>query len=225
MVMILSVKADISRATRDLDNLARKQIPFAQAQAVNSLAAFVQQAEQKAIKATFPTATPFTVASVRVKRARKSDPTATVYIGQIIEPVLAPYITGGRHFLGSKRGILNPKAVNVNQFGNIAKGRLAALKGSSDVFIGSIKTKNGQTINGVFQRGNFTVGKRRPGGTPDKRKIKPQRSRLKILIRFGDALTVTERLPWFETATGVVQANAYVAMQAAMTQALATARP
>lgn len=225
MVMILSVKSDISRATRDLDNLARKQIPFAQAQAVNSLAGFVQQAEMKAIKSVFPTATPFTVASVRVKRARKSDPTATVYIGDIIEPVLAPYIVGGQHYLGKKRGILNPKAVNMNQFGNIAKGRLAALKSRSDVFIGSIKTKNGQTINGVFQRGNFQIGKRRPGGTPDKRKIKPQRARLKILIRFGDALTVTERLPWFETATGIVQTGAIAAMQAAMSQALATAKP
>lgn len=225
MVMILSVKADISRAVRDLDALARKQIPFASAQAVNALAGLVQTAEQKAIKATFPTATPFTVASVRVKRARKSDPTATVYIGQIIEPVLAPYIAGGQHFLGSKRGILNPKAVNVNQYGNIAKGRLAALKSRADVFIGSIKTKRGETINGVFQRGSFVVGRRKAGGIPNKAKIKPQRARLKILIRFGDALTVTERLPWFETATGVVQANAYAAMQAAMAQALATARP
>lgn len=225
MVMILSIKSNVNQVIRDLDRLERRQIPFAQAQAVNALAGLVQDGEKKAIKDTFPTATPFTVASVRVKRARKSDPTATVYIGQIIEPVLAPYISGGRHFLGSKRGILNPKAAQVNRFGNLAKNKLATLKGRPDVFVGQIKTKAGETIRGVFQRGNFVVGKRKPGQIPSKRRLPPQRARIKILIRFGDSLTVTERLPWFETATGIVQVNAYAAMDAAMKAALASARP
>lgn len=225
MVMILTIRSNVRQVERDLDRLAMEQIPFAQTLAVNSLAAMVAKAEADEILKEFPSATPFTLKSVKVRRGRKSDPSATVFLGQIAEQYLAPYISGGRHFLGSKRGILNPKAIQLNRFGNIAKGRLGQLKNRPDVFVGSIKKKNGETINGVFQRGNFVVGRRRTGGIPSKVKIKPQRYRLKILIRFGDALTVTERLPWFETATGILNTNAQTEMDKAMKTALSTAKP
>lgn len=225
MVMILSVRADIRAATRDLDRLERKQIPFATAMAVNNLSAMAVEAEKSAIKKEFPSVTPFTLGGVKYSKARKSDPTAIIYLGDIAEQYLAPYISGGKHFLGGKRGLLNPKAINVNQYGNIAKGRLAALKSRANVFVGTIKTRGGQTIGGVFQRGNFLVGKRRPGRTPDKRKIKPQRARLKILIRFTDPQQVRQHLDWFETAQQVIAQNAVPQMDLAMKMALATARP
>lgn len=224
-MLILSIRSNIREVTRDLDRLERQQIPFAQTLAVNSLAGLVQNAEKQGIQSEFPTATPFTVGGVKVRRARKSDPTATIYLGDIAEQYLAPYISRGRHFLGGKRGILNPKNVTLNRYGNLAKGKLAALKSRADVFVGSIKTKNGQTINGVFQRGDFVKKpKRRPGIPPPKGQVKATRHRLKILIRFGDALPVRQELDWFGTAERILQLHATPEMDRAMKQALATAR-
>lgn len=225
MPLILSIRSNLNLAIRDLDRLERQQIPFASALAVNNLAALIQKAATKEIKETFPTATPFTLNSVRGSRARKSDPTATIFPGQIAEQYLAPYIIGGRHFLGSKRGILNPKNVNVNQYGNIAKGRLAALKARGDVFIGQIKTKDGKTINGVFQRGNFVKKARGRAGQTKGVKAIRQKHRLKILIRFGDSLQVHQHLDWFGIAGQVLAANAQSEMDKAFQVAISTARP
>lgn len=222
MVMILSIKSNINVVTRDLDRLERQQIPFAQATAVNSLAALVQNAEKQEMRTTFDGVTPFTLGGVKVSRARKSDPTATVFLGAIAEQYLAPFISGGRHFLGTKRGLLNPKNLTLNRYGNIPVGRLAALKGESDVFVGSIKTKRGATISGVWQRPAKDPKQKRRKGAP----VTPNRSgHLKLLIRFTDPQDVRQRLKWFETAADGLSRNADREMDLAMKMALATAKP
>lgn len=230
----LSIKDDIRRATRDLTALERRQIPFAQATAVNTLAALVQNAEKKEIKTEFPTATPFTVNSVRVQRARKNNPTAVVSLGPIAEAYLAPYISGGRHFLGTKRAILNPKSIRLNRYGNIPKGKLAALKADPDVFVGSVTfKKSGETVSGVWRRPDR--GTRSGKGNPDKgkkgtlgntrKKVGKARTGLDLLIRFGESLQVTQELDWFGTAKAVLDRNAYREIKAAIDNALATAKP
>lgn len=225
MVMILSIRSNISKVERDLDDLAGKQLPYAQALAVNALAGLVQTAERQQMKDTFDGVTPFTLGGVKISKGRKSDPTATIYLGDIAEQYLAPYISGGRHFLGRKRGILNPKNVNVNRYGNLAAGKLAALKSRSDVFVGRIKTKDGKTINGVFQRGNFVKKGRAPKGSPRGTARPEYKSRLKILIRFGDSLEVTQHLDWYGIAQQILDRNVGNELDIAMKAALATARP
>lgn len=227
-MFILSIRTNLNQVERDLTRLERVQLPFAAATAVNSLAALVQNAEKQEMRNTFDGVTPFTLGGVKIKRARKSDPTAILYLGDIAEQYLAPYISGGRHFLGGKRGLLNPKGVNVNQYGNLPKGKLASLKAKSNVFVGTIKTKNGQMVGGVFQRGNFKVGgaRRTKGvGKLGRARIVGQKARLRILIRFTDPQTVTQKLPWYETAKATLDANANREIDLAVKMALATAKP
>ena len=224
-MLILSIRTNLNQVERDLNRMEREQLPFASAQAATALAGLVQNAERQEMRSTFDGVTPFTLGGVKVKRARKSDPTAVVYLGDISEAYLAPYISGGRHFLGSKRGLLNPKGINVNQYGNIPKGKLAALKAKPNVFVGTIKTKNGQTIGGVFQRGNFTKRVKRTPGVKPIGKAVTSRHRLRILIRFTDPERVTQRLPWYETARQVLDAHANREIDLAVKAAMATARP
>src|SRR5579872_2639640 len=101
-MLILSIKPSVNRVERDLDGLSRRQIPFASATAVNNLAALVQKAEHQEMRTTFDGVTPFTLGGVKIKRARKSDPTAIIFLGDVAENYLAPYISGGRHWLGGK---------------------------------------------------------------------------------------------------------------------------
>lgn len=220
MGFYFSVRAETKALVRDLGYLADKQIPFAAATALNAVGAIVRDQERQNIKTVFPTATPFTVNSVVLLKARKDSLFATVLVKDAAAKYLLPFEQGGRHFLNS-RALLNPKNINLNQYGNIPKNKLAALRGRSDVFIGSVKGKNGD-ISGVWQRipaikgVPARKGRAAIAGTPGK---------LKLLIRFGDALTVKQRLGYVALAGKLISANYPPEFTKAMNAAIATARP
>jgi hypothetical protein len=80
------------------------------------------------------------------------------------------------------------------------------------VFIGTIATKSGQKISGVWQRPIAVKGKAAHTGA------------LKLLIRFGDALPVKEHLGWGAKAEQVVHRWFKAEFDAAFRKALATAK-
>lgn len=219
MEIRIDVRDDLKRVTKSLGDFADKQIPFATAQALNAIAAKVNAGERANIKQVFPTATPFTVNSVGMRKARKDRLDAVVFLKDITAAVLDPYLAGGLHKLNS-RALLNPKNIALNQYGNLPKNKLQALRARSDVFIGAVKTKAG-TVNGVWQRVAAvtarTATKKRKG-----RAAAP--AHLKLLIRFGDALPVKQRLPWGAKAQAIVDANFDAEFGRAMARAIATAR-
>lgn len=231
MEISLSVHHDLRRLTRDLDDFAERQVPFAASQAINSLAADVQRAEKAHIKEVFPTATPFTIGSVGLRRSRKTDLEAIVFLRDIAAEYLGPYIDGGRHHLNS-RALLNPKNINLNMYGNLPKGRLQALKGRKDVFIGGVTFKgSGETVNGVWQRVTTTVAgkgyavRRGKGGRQVVERAKAtQTTKLKLLIRFGDALPVEQHLDWGDQAYEIVEKGFNRAFAIAFARALSTAK-
>ena len=204
----IDLGSDFKRVTKSLSALADKQIPFAMATALNAIGAAAKEGERKAITSEFPTATPFTINSVAQKKARKNDYETTIFVKDIAAAYLEPYLDGGVHHLNS-HALLNPKNINLNQYGNIPRNRLSSLRGQSTVFIGAIKSKKGGTINGVWRR----LGKAGKNG-----------QRLQLLIRFGDALSVRQRLPWGETAKRIVQTTFDKEFGKALGKALATAR-
>ena len=223
----IDVRSSVKDLQKSLDDLAKKQIPFATAKALTLTAKKVQAAETKAIISTFPTATPFTQKSVGVIPARKTSLTATVFVKDIAAAYLEPFEFGGPHFLGKKKGLLVPKAQRVNQFGNLTKGALARLKGKPNVFVGAVTfKKSGQTVWGVWQRP--AVGVRRDGTKGVKGntqgKVNGIRSGLKLLIRAEDALPVKQHLGYHATAKRVIAATFMAEMGKAMAEALASAR-
>lgn len=213
MEIRIDVRGDLKAVTKSLSQFAEKQIPFAIATALNSLGKKVMVAEQAKIKAEFPSVTPFTVKSVGQKRARKERQETVIYIRDIAAAYLAPYIDGGKHKLNS-RALLNPKAINLNQYGNIPKNRLGQLRGQASTFIGAVKTKAG-TVNGVWRRLPARAARK---GQP------AQGARLQLLIRFGDALPVKQHLPWASIAQAIVAKNFDADFGKALAKAIATAR-
>jgi hypothetical protein len=216
MPIEISVRADFKSVTKGLSDLAYKQLPFAQAQAVTDLARTVQTAEVEQIEKTFPTATPFTLKSVGVIPARKGNPVATVFMKDIAAQYLEPFEEGGKHFLGNKKAILDPINQQTNQYGNLPMATIAKLKGRPDVFIGPVKTKAGK-VYGVWQR-PYQKGKGR------RTKRSNTTDHLKLLIRFEPPQTVNQHLDWEETAKATVAANWRKDFDDAMTRALATAK-
>lgn len=207
----ISVRANVKAIRRDLDNLAYRQLPFATAQALTGLAKRIRDDERREMEKVFNRPTPFTAASVGSRGATKANPVAIVYIRDIAARYLAPFTFGGTHFLGGKRGLLVPKNIPINQYGNLPRGTLARLKGRRDVFIGAIKLKSGETLHGVWQRASWE----RANGSI---------RRLKLLVRFEDPLPVHQRFDWFGLAQRTVRRWFNAEFAAAFRRALATAR-
>jgi hypothetical protein len=231
--MIISIKSDIRSITKNLDALVKKQVPFAQAQALTAIAKRVSLVEKKNLQQVFPTVTPFNLDSIGSTAARPDRPMALVYVKDIAAQYLKPFEDGGKHDLGTKKGLLTPIAQAVNQYGNLPAHVLAQLKGRPDVFIGPVQTSKG-TVNGVWQRvvnpskvtvlktdnkGNL---KRTRSGKATKAKVNT--TSLKLLIRFSDPKTVTQRLGWHAMAHGCVQARWRREFDTALKSAMGSAK-
>jgi hypothetical protein len=223
-VLNISIRTNIKQISKNLTDLAYRQLPFAQAQAVTALAKRVRDVEVAGIKQTFPTATPFTLKSVGVKPARKDDPTAIIFVKDIAAQYLQPFETGGAHFLGGKKGLLVPIDQAVNKYGNLPRDALKSLKGRPDVFIGPVKTKAG-IVNGVWQR---VATSRNSSMVNQHGKLKKLRKlnttgRLKLLIRFKDPQPVKQHMGWGSKAQAAVNKWWRIEFGKAMAKAITTA--
>ena len=214
----INVKADIKGLTRTLNDLQKKQIPFATAKALTATAKNIAEAQRKALPSIFDRPTLFTQRSIGVKAARKSNLTAIVFVKDIAAQYLKPFEFGGKHHLpDSKRGgtLMNPKAVQLNQYGNLPKGMLQRLAGRKDVFVGAVQTKAGQTVSGVWQR---------PAAAQARGRGLNRTGSLRLLVRFGDALSVQPRMQWRKRAEAVKNATLKAEFEKALGEALSTAR-
>jgi hypothetical protein len=222
-VIDISIRADLAAVTAKLSALAYEQIDYATSRAVNALAARVQADEKANVLKTFPTATPFTVASVRRTYANKRSPVALVYLMDTATNYLLPYEVGGVHYLGSRIAMPVPIAQAVNQYGNIPRGTIAKLRGRPDVFIGSIISK-GKRVSGVWQRvATAKVLAYRDAKGRRLRKLNKS-EKLKLLIRFEDSQPVRQHLGWGANAAQTIRRYWREDFDAAMAYALATAK-
>ncbi|MDA8230162.1 MAG: hypothetical protein M0006_02365 [Magnetospirillum sp.] len=223
---MIRIKVDAKALERQLDDFARKQVPFATAKALTATAKMVQGAEKSAIRKIFDNPTPFTVNAVVVRPATKASLQAAVLVKDIAAAYLEPYEDGGDHYLGGKRGLLVPKNVSVNQYGNLPRAALARLKGNANVFVGTVKFRSGQTVSGVWQRP--PNGPRRDGTRGAKgntqRQVDGVRTGLKLLIRFEDPLPVKQRLGYQDRGRRVVANVWRRQFAAAFASALQSAR-
>jgi hypothetical protein len=222
----ISIRSNIKQIQKNLNALAYQQMPFALATGVTALAKLVAANEVKNMQSVFHNPSPFTLKAVRVIPARKGNPVATVFVMDKAAQYLEPYEEGGVHVLNSK-ALLNPKDIPLNEYGQLRKGTLAALKARSDIFIGPIKTKHG-IINGVWQRDATaaTITRTKAG-----KKVVTKARRgfnttgaLKLLIRFGDALPVKQKLGYRDLARKIVDTNLDREIGRALAKAIATAK-
>ena len=220
MSVTVNLSADVDKLYQSLNDAAKKHIPFATARALTAIADRVAVVEKNNIKATFPTATPFTMGSFFRLYATKANLTATVDIKDIAAKYLTPFNTGGPHDLGTKKGLLTPIGQAVNQYGNLPPNTLANLKSRRDVFIGKVRG-----INGVWQRvtdpNKVSLLKRNAKGRLVKERKINTSGRLKLLIRFSDPKNVTQRLNWDALAIGCIKSRWKREFDTAMKNALA----
>jgi hypothetical protein len=234
--MDIDLRVDLRALKRGLSDVRKKQLPFATAQALTVTAGHVGEGWIQEMKARLETPTPFTLGSVAVRGASKGRLVATVFVKDIAAAYLSPLIDGGPHALGKKKGLLNPKNVPLNQYGNLSRGKIAALKAKPNVFVGPVTLKSGQVVNGVWQRNDVARGARRKGGygTKGSHHVKHNeamgltgynnRTTLKLLVRFTDPLPAKPVLRFGERAAADVRRYFEPAFEKAFAHAMATAR-
>ncbi|MFP4895807.1 hypothetical protein [Paraburkholderia sp. EG304] len=217
----ISFKAKVDAVSLKLDNLARRQLPFAESRTVTELAKLAAQAEKKTIPEVFESPTPFTVNSVAVQGAKRGLPIARVYVRAAAAQYLAPYEYGGVQFLGQKPADLVPVGAAVNQYGNLPRGLIRRYLNRPDVFIGAVRTKGGE-LYGVWQRAATSQpGKirRAPRG------LAPNTTgKLKLLVAFHAPVETKKRLEFSARGQSVVLANFDRVFGRELGKAIATAR-
>lgn len=208
-MLAVGIKGHLKPLHRAMMALGAEQVPFASSLALNALAKGVLAEETQLLGETFDTPTPFTRKAYRIEVATKSRPIARVAAKDIQAEYLAPYVIGGNRSLGTKRGMLAPRAAKRNQYGNLTKGTVQRLKGKPGVFVGPRTTKAGKVVNGVWQRPKASGAKGRG---------------LQLLIQFEDTTPVPKRLPFEARARAYLARNAAREFTAALRRANATRR-
>jgi hypothetical protein len=221
----ISVKSNIKEIQKNLDAFAYQQMPFAAATALTALAKEVKEdAWVKALETTLDRPTPFTLNSAGIKAAKKNKLYAEVFVKDIAAGYLEPYEFRGKRKLNSQ-AVLYPKGVPLNQYGNIPRGKLTSLKGRKDIYVGKIKTKNGEVINGVWQRPVSAARMVTKSGMPrNLPKAANATGKLKLLIKFGDPQEVKQDLNYRERAQKVIDRRFNAVFGAALAKAMATAK-
>jgi hypothetical protein len=210
--MSITIKVDVSEVQRAFAQ-AQKQIPFAVATAVNNVAFSLMAAERAGIAATFRNPRPFTARSVFVDRATKSNPVATVRVGDLQAKYLSPFETGGVHNLpGANLTIATPVNAKPDGYGQFRKGQIARIAAMPNVFFGTV-----HGISGFWQRpGPVSAHKKRKGVRENPRK-------LKLLIAFDPNRPVNKHIDFEKRAIALVERALPSAISAAISKTLARA--
>lgn len=218
----ISILSNVRQVQRSLTSLERKQLPFATAVALTSIGKKVEAGERKGFTRQLDRPTPFTMKSIGVKAAKKNNLVATVFMRDKAASYLEPFEFGGVHKMNA-RAMFNPKASGTNQYGNLPRNLIARLKGRPDIFIGPVKTRGGETVNGVWQRPHGRAGQapRNPSSAVLGRNTS---GKLKLLVRFTNPQRVTQQLHYRERAKRIVAGRFDPEMRAALAKALASAR-
>lgn len=222
--MQIDLKVDLRGFTRGMSDIGKRQLPYAMSMALTATAGHAGVAWQDEMESELDRPTPFTVKSVAVRGARKTNLVATVFIRPVAAQYLEPFVEGGPHFLGGKRGLLGPRNVPLNAYGNLPRTKLATLKARSDVFVGPVRLKSGQVVSGVWQRKGGAKGKAAGRRRPSMAAPAKVSGALSLLIRFTDPKPVTQHLDFKGRAEAAVRANFQPEFAKAFAHAMATAK-
>ena len=153
--MRLDVRHNIKEVTRGLSSIQKKQIPFASMLALNDTAFALHRAYKKQTVQKFDNATPFTQKGFRVKKAKKTDLEAVVFVAENREDYMQLQVDGGVR-VPKSQAIVIPNDRNATEIqrypsGNIKKGAYTKIKSMKDKYFFGVP-KGNQGTEGIWER-------------------------------------------------------------------------
>lgn len=148
----MRMRHNIADVRRQFRTLTKSQVPFATALALNDTAADGKLAAEDAMRDELDRPTPFTQRGLYQGRASKDRLQAVVGFRAIQGGYMRKQIEGGvREPEG--RALLIPKAIRLNQYGNMARRAVAQAMGRGTTFVASRgKGKTGHLRPGIYRR-------------------------------------------------------------------------
>jgi len=161
---MVTMSVDLRTFRRSLDEIGRKQMPFATALALNDTAEDVEEAWELELEEKLDRPTPFTKRGIYKRRATKSRLTAEVGFKTIQAGYLKYQMQGGvRRPKG--RALLVPAKTRLNKYGNMPKGSVARTIRKPGHFVASSRDSRTKHLKpGVYKRGK--TSRRRASASP-----------------------------------------------------------
>jgi hypothetical protein len=196
--MQINIDSDIKGMIKHLDNLQKKQIPFATAKALTMTAKDAQEATKKAMIKKLDRPTPFTLRGVAIERATKQSQAARVFIKDIQDEYLRWQIEGGTRKARNK-ALLIPENIKLNKYGNMPRKKVSTLRAKPNVFSGEVGG-----VSGIYQR--------------------YKRKAPKLLVAYRREVTYGVKFPFYKVVAGSVRQRFAGNFRQAMKEAMATAK-
>lgn len=151
--MKIDIKHDLKKITKHLDDLQKKQIPYATSLALNDLAFQLKDELSDEMEKKFDKPRKFTLNAFRVKKASKRRLRAVVYLHPS-RSYLDMQFTGGKQRPSDGASVLTTpqhKSMFKSGSNDLRRGKIGRLLGSKKAFRGTPKGKPGGP-SGVWQR-------------------------------------------------------------------------
>lgn len=201
--MHFGIKSNIKEVERGLNDVARRQMPYAVSVAINDVLKDIKRNSEKRLRRQLDRPTPFTLKAFGIRYANKRSLTGTVFVKDAQTKYLKWAEDGGSR-KPKGRAIAVPVKQRLNKYGNMPKGALKRAIAKPTVFTGAPKGRPGAP--GVYQR----LGK--------------DNSKLKLLASFEPVARYKPRLGFKTGARRTAKARLPGALYRALTKAIANAR-
>lgn len=234
--MQISIKSNIEKVIKDLDNIAKKQIPFAIAKALTDTGKEVATEMEKKTTTIFDRPTRFIQQGFARTMARKGETSIKIFVKDKQKPILHPHVYGGKRsvkrfeehlrnkgLLPSGMYAVTGSGARLNRYGNMTGGQITqilyGLKAFPDYRSAALTGSGKRTRRRVSNYFVLPPGKHLPPGVWQRkgREIKP------ILI-FTKTPIYQKRYDFHEIGREVVDREFEKKFRAALEYALKTAR-
>ena len=135
---MLNIKGDLKPITKHLKKVQKKQIPFATANAINSVLFGIQKAEKAQMPKKLDNPTPYTMKAFKIKKAKKTQLVGEIFVMPQKYKYLKYAIEGGTRTGNVSVPYTKTGNIKLNKYGNI-KGKKGGLIKNQNQFIGKIK--------------------------------------------------------------------------------------
>ena len=225
----------IKELTQKLNDISKKQLPFALAKALTNTAQAVKAAEIEEMKKVFDRPTPYTLKSLFIESATKSKLQSKVWVKDEAVKYITPHISGGErkvkrsemHLQRARRlqlgMFLTPgQGAKLNKYGNISGGKitqiLSVLKAHPDPYAWTSKRsrQRNKKLPEYFAISGEKPSHLAPGVYQRSgRKIKP-------ILAFVKKPQYKQRYKFFDVAQKIVAKEFWKKFEEAFKYAMAT---
>lgn len=192
--MQISIKADIDRLTRNLNDVQRRQIPFATSRALNDVVKTIamKSLRQKAQEVFEGGATSFTKTGFRYEKSNKQNLMAKVFIDGARADFLRFQIAGGTRFPKNRALMIPTKHTKLTKLGNIKRSEYAKIiNDRAKYFSGIPKGLQGDHLAGIWER----YGRQNKARTGQK---------IRMVAKYRSRGQYQPKFPYADTVAGVV---------------------